>query len=78
MNLVIKTKSNLWHFLKAIQVEHLAKEVELKLILQGNVIKPRRSIQKKKETILKNLKDLYAQGVLSALQYNNNLSFRML
>lgn len=78
MNLVIKTKSSLWHFLTAIKDGQLSKEVEVRLILQGNLIEPRRQFEKQKELFLSNLKDLYTNGALTALLYINNLSYRML
>ena len=77
MALELKAKSNLWAFIRGIKEEHIAKEVEMRQILQGNIIKPRRLQQKQKEEILLRLKTLYIAGDLTPMQYNNNLSNRM-
>ena len=63
---------------RAIQHKLVAKEVELIQTLQGIVIKSRRPLEKAKEDQLSNLKELHIQGHINALQYNNDLSHRML
>lgn len=78
MALVFKAKSNLWSFIRGIKEEHISKEVEMKLILQGNIIKPRRLLQKAKEDQLARMKNLYILGDLTPEAYNQNLSNRML
>lgn len=78
MALAFKAKTNLWSFIRGIKEEHISKEVEMRQILQGNIIKPRRLQQKAKEELLARMKNLYILGDLTPEIYNQNLSNRML
>ena len=78
MSLAFKAKSNLWSFIRGIKEEHISKEIEMRQILQGNIIKPRRLRQKAKEDQLMRMKNLYINGDLTPEAYNLNLSNRML
>ena len=78
MALVFKAKSNLWSFIRGLKEENVSKEIEMRQILQGNIIKPRRLQQKAKEDLLERMKNLYINGDLTPEAYNVNLSNRML
>jgi hypothetical protein len=74
MNIKLKTKDNIWNFIKALQVEHVSKNIEVLQIRAGNDIVPIRAEQRRKEVSLANLRSQYVSNQMTPSQYVSSLS----
>lgn len=74
MNIKLKTKDNIWGFIKALKVEQASKEIEVLQIRAGNDIVPLRAEHRRKEASLANLRSQYVSNQLTPYQYISSLS----